>query len=635
MLEKMREGSQGLLAKVILGFIMVTFALAGIGSYLGRASDVAAAVVNGEEISKRDFDQAYNSERSKMERQFGKMFAQLAADENYMKTFRDGVLDKLINDKLQSQMAENVGLRVSDSKIKQTIREMQEFQVDGKFDNARYLALLRQAGFQSSSFRDYLRVETTRRQLAQAIATTNFSLDSEIKAHDELDKQTRNVEYVVFKQSDFTDKVTISDEDRTTYYQDNEQNFATQEKISLQYVEVKVEDLMKDVAVSDDEVQKYYDDNITAYRSNIERRRASHILIEFGDDEDAAKAQADSISAKLKQGEDFVELVKAHSADTFSAENDGDLDWFEKGVMGEEFDTAVFELANVDDVSEVVRSESGFHIIKLTGHEPEAIKPFEEVKDEVADTIKRTQAIDIFIEKQDSLSTLAFEVPDSLEDAAGAIGAEIKETALFTRVAAPAVVNNPSVLDAAFSDPVLLDSVNSDVIDINDDHIIVVRLLKHEPSRIKAMTEVTEQITTALTAQKASEMAKAKTDELLAKVDTSNKLAEDANAKDLEVVAKEAMERFSSDVDAGIRTSVFKMPHPVEGKVTTEVVKMSNGDYALVAVNAVTVGKAPEDTKATEQKLASMHSQRSYKDFIGALKDEADIVKPSLSGVAQ
>ena len=181
MLEKIREGSQGLAAKMILGLVILTFALAGIGSYLGNTAAQPAAIVNGEEISQTAFQQKYDSNRSRMEQQFGQMFAQLAADEAYMKTFREGVLDQLVNEELQSQLAQSIGLRISDDKIKDIIRNMPEFQVDNQFNNERYLSVLRQVGYQTSSFRDYLQVENTRRQVSQAIAGTDFSLDSEVK----------------------------------------------------------------------------------------------------------------------------------------------------------------------------------------------------------------------------------------------------------------------------------------------------------------------------------------------------------------------------------------------------------------------------------------------------------------------
>jgi peptidyl-prolyl cis-trans isomerase D len=626
MLEKIREGSQGFIAKAILGIVILTFALAGIGSYLGNTAAQPAATVNGEDISQTAFEQKYQSNRARMEQQFGQMFAQLSADDAYMKTFREGVLDQLINEELQTQLAQSIGLRTSDEKIKKLIREMPEFQVDGQFDNERYLLMLRQVGYQPSSFRDYLQVETTRRQVAQAIATTDFSLPSEAIAHTELDKQTRDIEFIVFKQSDFTDKVAITDEDSKHYYDENFESFKTQEMLSLQYVEIKIEDLMKDIAVSDEQLQSYYNDNISNYRTNVARRRASHILVEFGDDETAAKVKAEALLVRVNAGEDFAEVAK-NSDDTFSGDKGGDLDWFEMGVMGDEFDTAAFALANINDVSDLVRSDSGYHIIKLTGDEPEATKAFADVKEEVASTFKRTQANDIFSDKQASLEELSYEVPDSLEDAAGAIGSNIQETALFSRMSAPPVVNFPKVIQAAFSQQVLTDALNSEVIEINADHVMVVRLLKHEPTRIRTQEEVATQIMSTLIREKSQEMAKMQADELLAKLDGSTKLAIDDNSKSMTIVAKEALERFTSDVDSNVRTDVFKMPKPQKDKVTTGVYEMSNGDYALVALSGVTIGKVPEDLKATEERLASQKSQRSYKDFIESLKEKAEIVK--------
>ena len=631
MLEKIREGSQGLAAKMILGLVILTFALAGIGSYLGNTAAQPAAIVNGEEISQTAFQQKYDSNRSRMEQQFGQMFAQLAADEAYMKTFREGVLDQLVNEELQSQLAQSIGLRISDDKIKDIIRNMPEFQVDNQFNNERYLSVLRQVGYQTSSFRDYLQVENTRRQVSQAIAGTDFSLDSEVKAHTELDKQTRDIEYIVYKQADFKEKVSLTDEEQRAYYESNLDNYKTQEQLSVQYVEIKIADLMKDIKVSDGELESYYQDNINSYRTAISKRRGSHILIEFGDDEAAAKTKAEDVLAKLKSGEDFGAMAKAHSDDTFSAENDGDLDWFERGVYGDEFDDAVFGLAKVNDITDIIRSESGFQIVKLTDDAPEVVKPFADVKEQVGNEFKRDQANEIFSDKLATLTELSFAVPETLEDAAEAIGATIKETAFFSRFSAPPVVNFPGVIAAAFGPQVLVDQMNSEPVEINADHVMVVRILKHQPTRIKSLDEVAEQVKTSLTADRAQEMAKTQAEELLAKLDGSNKLADDRNSKELTVVTKAALERFTSDVDSTVRADVFKMPHPLDGKVSNQVIKMSTGDYALVALSGVTTGKLPDDLKATEQRIASQKSQRAYKDFVDALKEKADISKTAVA----
>lgn len=635
MLEKIREGSQGWIAQTILGIVILAFALAGVGSYLGNTSTPPAATVNGEEISKNDFDQRYQANRNRMEQQFGQMFAQLAADENYMQTFREGVLEQLIGEELEDQLSERIGLRIGDEEIKDIIRNMPEFQVDGRFDNERYLAMLRQWGFQPNSFRDFIRVDATRRQLRNAIQSSDFSLPGEVKSFNELDKQTRDIEYVVFKQADYNDKVALTDEDKQAYYEQNLENFRTQEMVSLQYVEIKIEDIMKGIAVSDEDLEKYYQDNISSYRTNVARRRASHILVEFGDDEDAAKAKAEQLLVRVRGGEDFAAVAAEASDDTFSGENGGDLDWFERGVMGDEFDEAVFALANVNDISEVFRTESGFHIAKLTGDEPESIKPFADVKEEVATAFKRYEANEIFTDKQTQLSELSFEVPDSLDDAAGAIDAQVQETALFSRFSAPPVVNFPAVVQAAFSEQVLQEQLNSDLIEINDDHIMVVRLKQHEPSRIQDMAEVTAQIENALKREKAEELAKAEAESLLAKLDGTQRLSMDEATKALTIVAKDAVERFTADVDSTVRADVFKMPYPEQGKVTAEVMQMSTGDYALVTLSKVTMGEQPEDSSATAQRLASQNSQFSYRTFLEALKEKAEIIKEGDEAAAQ
>ena len=627
MLEKIREGSQGVGAKIILGAIIVTFALTGVGSYINSTPVPPVAVVNDEEISQQAFDQKYRSNRARMEQQFGQMFQTLAADESYMKNFQDGVLDQLVAETLQTQMAEKFGMYVSDDSLKKAVLDMSEFQIDGKFNNDRYLMVLNRAGYQQpKDFFDYLRVESTRRQLAQAIVGTEFGLSNEAKAYAELDKQTRDIEYVVFKQEDFKAQVTLTDEEKTAYYNENLTSFETQEKISLQYVEVKMSDLMKDVAVTDEELQAYYNDNIDEYQTNIGRRQAAHILVEFGEDKDAAIEKANSILAKVKGGEDFAEVAKAESQDSFTADEGGLLDWMIVGSEGE-LEQAVFAMSNVNDISDVVETEEGFHIIKLMQDEPQAVQPFEEVKEQVANAVKRFGATDTFENKMESLRNTSYEVADTLQTAADEIEANVQETALFTRFAPPPVVNFPDVIAEAFSDKVMVEKFNSDLIEISDDHFMVVRLLKHEPVRIQAQEEVAGQIETALTTQKAKDMAKDKASEVLATLSGDKKLTEDGGAKGLTIVTKAAVARTTSDVDFGLRSEVFKVPHPADGKVSTKVIEMGNGDQALVAVSAVTKGAIPEDTKATEDRLVSQRSQLVYQSFVEGLKESAEIEK--------
>ena len=626
MLEKIREGSQGVTAKIILGAIIVTFALTGVGSYINSTPVPPVAVVNDEEITQQSFDQKYRSSRARMEQQYGQFFQTLAADESYMKNFQDGVLDQLVAETLQTQMADKFGMYVSDASLKKAVLEMPEFQIDGKFDNDRYLAVLNQAGYQPKDFFDYLRVENTRRQLAQAIVGTEFGLSSEATTFAQLDKQTRDIEYVVFKHEDFKTQVTMSDEEKTQYYNENLTSYETQERLSLEYVEVKMTDIMKDIPVTDAQLEEYYNDNIDEYQTNIGRRQAAHILFEFGDDEDAAQAKAQAALAKVKGGEDFAAVAKAESQDSFSADEGGVLDWMVVGSEGE-LETAVYALSNVNDISDVIRTEEGFHVIKLLKDEPQAIKAFEEVKAQVVDAVKRAGATDIFETKMEGLRNTSYEVPDTLQTAADEIEADVQQTALFTRLAPPPVVNFPAVITEAFSDKVMDEKYNSDLIEITDDHFMVVRLLKHEPVRVQTIEEVAARIETALTNDKAKQMAKDKATEVLATLSGDKKLTEDDSAKGLTIVTKAAVARTTSDVDFGLRSEVFKIPHPSEGKVSTKVIEMDNGDQAVVAVSSVTKGTVPEDIKATEDRLVSQRSQLVYQSFVEGLKEQAKIEK--------
>ena len=242
---------------------------------------------------------------------------------------------------------------------------MQEFQLDGKFNNDRYLAILRQAGFQTNNFRDYMRVDMVRRQLSQSLMATEFALTSEAKAAHLMQQQTRDIRYVNVPAAKFLEQVNITDDEILTYYQSNISQFDTEQKVSLSYVELVLGDLLPGIEVSEEELAEYYQQNLADYRTD-EERQAAHILFESAEEDETIAEKAEEVLAKIKAGEDFAGLAKLFSTDTFSAENGGDLGWFGKDIMDPAFEDAAFSLENKGDVSGVVKSEFGYHIIKLT-----------------------------------------------------------------------------------------------------------------------------------------------------------------------------------------------------------------------------------------------------------------------------
>lgn len=621
MLERIREGSQGPWAMGILVLIIFSFVFAGVGSYINSSASGAAANVNGEEIGLDELERAYQNERARMESQFGDAFAALASDTTYLQNFRQGILDRLVGEKLLDQAAQELGLRVSDEQIKLAIVAMQEFQVDGKFDNDRYLAILRQAGFQTNNFRDYMRVDMVRRQLSQSLMGTEFALSSETEAAYLMQQQTRDIRYLNVPAAKFSEKVDISDDKISTYYQSNITQFDTEQKVSLSYVELMLDDLLPTVVVNDDELEEYYQQNINDY-STYEERQAAHILFESEVQDDAILANAEEVLAKIQSGEDFSDLAKTFSSDTFSAENGGDLGWFAKGIMDPAFEDAAFTLANKNDVSGVIKSEFGYHIIKLTDIKPKQVKDFENVKDEITLKVKTFKAENLFYEISQRVAEVAFEMPENIDEVADVAGKSIITTRLFSRSEAPKAVSNPIILASAFSFELIEDAVNSEVLELGSNHIMVVRVAEHMPERTKALVEVYEQIKQTLSARAAQQAAR----DWALEIKTDLSASADVNAKldelELNWEEKQGVARNDTTLSQTLVDALFKL-----SAADTSVVDLVTGDIGLVQLTQVNTASEANNQQLSSLKsrLSSDKSQKLYSTVIDSLKAQADI----------
>ena len=624
MLERIREGSQGPWAMIIIGLVVLSFVFAGVGSYLNSSGETVAATVNGEEIGLNELERAYQSQRSRMESQYGESVSALFADEGYMQQFRRGVLDSLIDEKLVEQKARELGLRVGDDQIRDTIRSMPEFQLGGQFNNDRYLALLRQNGYQPSDFRDFLRTQLTREQLTRALGVSDFALPGEARRVFDLQAQTRDARYVVVDAAPFADEVEISDADIQGYYDANITSFDTEEKVSVAYVKLSVDDLKGDVTVSDDDVSAWYEENKDQYRDE-EQRRVSHILIETGDDEAAAKAKAEALLAEIKGGADFATVAEENSEDSFSAENGGDLDYITPGMMDDAFDSAVFSLKNVGDVTDVVKTEFGFHIIKLTDLKPETIKPFSDVAGEIRDNLITEKATDRFYELQSRMAEVAFEVPDTLDEVAAIANTSIETTPLFTRNNVPAEIDNPQVVSDVFSPELIEEQVNSDLIELDASTVMVVRVNEHEAQRTKSLDEVKESITASLRSEKAQQAAQDWAEAQLAQLESGNDIADSLSARSLDWENVENVNRGDQQLPRNLLDTLFTLA-PAEGK-SRRVALLGSGDVALIELTAVHAPEAADDAtvSAIRQRLAQANSQSTYAAFVKALRDEADV----------
>lgn len=621
MLERIREGSQSVWAMAILGLVILSFVFAGVGSYINSSSGASAAIVNGEEISQDELERAYQNERARMEQEHGDVFAALAADAGYLQNFKKGILERLIGETLLDQAAAELGLRVSDAQIKQAILDMREFQTDGKFDNDRYISILRQVGYQPSTFRDVMRVDLVRRQLSQSLVGSEFALDGESRTAHQLQQQSRDLRFLNVTSANFAEQVSVTDEQIAAYYQENISQYDTEQKVSLAYVELTLDDLLAETSYTEQELTEYYQQNINEYRVD-EERQASHILFESSDEDETVLAKAKEILAKIQAGEDFAELAKTHSTDTFSAENGGDLGFFGKGIMDAAFEEAAFAIAEKGQVSDIVKSEFGYHIIKLTDIKPEQVTAFDDVKDEVITKVKTLKAEEEFYEVQQRIAEVAFEMPDTLEEVAAVANKSEQTTELFARNSAPQEVSNPKVVASAFSEELIEQAVNSEVIELGRNHIMVVRVAQHEPERTKALEEVSAQVKVTLVAEASQQAAR----DWLAELQAQLENGEDVTAKLTELnVAwedKSAVTRNDGQVSRTIVEAGFKL---AENEL--DVVDLITGDVSLVQVVKINQAEAVDDKQLSniQNQLASVKTQNLYAAMIQSLRAEADI----------
>ncbi|BDF93716.1 peptidylprolyl isomerase [Pseudoalteromonas haloplanktis] len=634
MLEKIREGSQGPVAKVILGAVILSFALAGIGGYLGQTTEQPVAEVNGVKISQTEFSRAFQNERARLEQQFGEYFAQIAADPNYMAQIRQGVIDRLVQQELQTQLAAELGLRVSDESVKKAILELPYFQIGGKFNNDRYLQVIRQMNFQPDAFREYLREEMTRSQLISAVAGTDFALESELASAIALQQQTRSIDYVVVSKESLQEGIAVTEQEIADYYDLNSSQFLAPEQVSVSYIDLNAANLDLQSNVSEEDVKAYYDQNSAQY-IEPEKRRVSHILIDNTEDDDAAKAKAEDLLAQLQQGTDFATLAESSSDDIVSAEMGGDLDWIERDMMDPAFEDAAFALQSKGDFSDVVQSEFGYHIIQLTDIQSQQVKAYDAVKADLRAELERAEKVNAFYEKQTEMGAIAFEISDTLVDAAEVAGVEVQTTGLVDRNSLPAPLNTPAVMTAIFSVDVLEDKMNSEVIEVGDEHVVLVRVKEHKPAATKPLADVSEQIKARLVSQKASELAKEKATTLYAEIEAGKSLTDLATEHSLELRQEAALTRQAYTVSPAIVQHAFKMAHPTDTAVVDKV-ELNNGDAAIVALKSVTNATVEGEIEAQlKQNITMAQVNKNYMVFIDALKANAELNLPKAQAATE
>ncbi|MCB1760899.1 MAG: SurA N-terminal domain-containing protein [Gammaproteobacteria bacterium] len=623
MLQEIRERAQGWIAWFIVILISVPFALWGISSYLDGGSAPVVASVNGQDITEREFDNSYRQFRQRLRDQLGQSYRPELIDDERM---RDEFLQRLIRERLVLQASDQMGLSAGDTLVRAYINQLPVFQVDGRFNNDAYERTLRNQGMSPVGFEAQVRQSLMSDQLLNGVSGTEFATRAEVDDLARLQLQRRGLKYVVLEAEAFHDQVEISDAQVRSHYDENRDSYMAPERVKLEYIDLDIENISQTLSADEASLLGFYESNKADYATE-ERRRASHILI--SSDEQNALEKAQQALARVRDGEDFAVVAKELSQDPGSADLGGDLGFFSKGIMEPAFEDAVFAMS-IGDVSEPVKTEFGYHVIKLVGIEAAQRKGYEEVKDQIRSAYLKREAERLFYEYAERLSDLAYEDPTSLAPAADALGIETKISDWLAQTGGKGLFASSKVIGAAFSEDVLNGRNNSEPIEIGAEHIIVLRVAEHEVAAVRPLEEIHETIRTELTTKAAALLAEERGREILAALSDSSDFDAVAADAGLKLIAIDEVERNTTGVPLEIRNTLFKLPRPLEGRNSYGEAKLAGGDFALIAVTGVRDGSAENlselgDAATVRSTLERSRGQSYYSHLIDNLRERAKV----------
>ncbi|MDR8477786.1 peptidylprolyl isomerase [Serratia sp. IR-2025] len=617
MMDNLRAAANHVVLKIILALIILSFVLTGVGNYLIGGSGDYAAKVNGQTIERAQLEQAFQSERSRMQQQLGDQFSALAGNEGYMQQMRRQVLSQLIDNMLLDQYAKKLGLAVSDDQIKDAIRKAPYFQTNGQFDNAKYLDLIGRMGYTADNFAQSMRQQLVNQQLIQAFGESGFVLPSESQAMAALVLQERDVRLATIDLKALQAKQSAGDDELKAYYDQNKNSFIAPEQMKVSYISLDAASMQDKVKVSEEDISAYYDQHKSSY-GQPERKNYSVIQLK-------TEAEANAALDELKKGADFATLAKEKSTDIISRRTGGELGWLEPETTADELKQA--NLTEKGQLSGVVKSSVGFLIVRLNDIEPEKVKPLSEVHDAIAKQVQQEKAVDAYYALQQKVSEAATSDNESLASAEEAAGVKAAQSDWFTRDNIPAALNFKPVVQAIFDGSLIGENgapgSNSDVITVDGDRAFVVRVSGHKPEGIEPFDQVKDRVAELVKRNKAVQEAKLQGEKLLVEL-KQGKGDEAMKAAGLSFGAVQKMARAPED--SQLVESVFALPHPQDGKPVYGMSQDRQDNVMLIALDAVKPGTLPEDEMKTfVGKMEEGATGVSFDSLLASLRKEAKI----------
>ncbi|NQV71001.1 MAG: SurA N-terminal domain-containing protein [Pseudohongiella sp.] len=620
MLQDIRDNSQGVIAKIIIGLIVAMFSLFGVQSIIGGFTSLPpVAEVNGEEISEAQLQASVQTLLNSLG---------ASADSLDQSLLEQVALGQIIEEVILRQSAQNASMSISSDRIDRSIIDSPQFQINGVFDPDLAIRTMASQGFSAATYRESLKQQMLLSQVASAYTSSGFVIDTELSRMAELSAQSRDFRYVTIPLGVRTLDTAISDAEIESYYAAHQVDFTQDETVVARYVLLDKDVIAEEIEVDESELRSQYEEERAAFEGSAEKR-ASHILFEVGANlsEEAAVQLANASLQRLQAGEDFAALALELSSDTGSAQDGGDIGYTDGSAFPEAVEVALEALA-LNEVSTPVVSEFGVHLVKLTEDSEVVFQSFEEVSERIERELKSAQVELIYAERLENLSNLAFE-SGNLEAVAEELNLVILQSEAFGRAGGNGIFSNPSLISQAFSEEVLLDGNNSEVIELSSSRALVLNVLEFNEASILPLEEVEPEIAVLLRTEMEREAVQALGDEILTALEANAGLDQLLADNALEWLTIEAANRGAANVNREILTQVFAMPEPVTGDSEHATVSLANGTFVLIELNKINPGTLDSMAEAEREGMTNAIiadlGNSDFQAFMSNLQQNADI----------
>ena len=551
MLQTIREKFTGWIAALIIGAISVALVISFGNMNQTPLEEDVVITVNSTEITLIDYREEYTNQLLQFQEVFGNEIP-----ESLEFTIQESATENLIMKTLLNDYVEAEGYRVSPEFVAELITTNPNFQLGEGFNRENYQAILTSQGISQSQYENDLRMQLQINQLRRGLIESSFITPSEFRKFVELQMEERGGQYLLIPSSDFADQVSLDNQEINTFYTENTHSFMTEEEIDVEYLSIDIEDIVQDMEFSKSDVEQYYKENIDRFRSN-EERKSSHILISFDDEviDDAALEQIKNILERIKGGESFETLAREFSDDGGSAANGGDLGWAEPGLFVPEFDQVLFAL-ETGDISDPVKTQFGYHIIRLDDLREGKKKEFTEIEEELTNEYSKLLAEDRLYDLAEQLDDLALQAFNELDSVADELALDLNQLSAITRNGSSFLNQQPELIDILFSPSSIEQFENTPVYEFNNS-IIVARVIDHRLPETKSLNDVEDEIKNTLIAQKSIEIANEKAATMLKELSSGKVMSELSDLYELELKEFDELKRNDDALPRSVMDAVF------------------------------------------------------------------------------